>query len=358
MAWIMAFSWAGEAAVVYGAGTISAAAEWGVDAGGKTAEPLPDAGSFSDREVPAVPDMSLSQEKRYNTLVRRYAKEEKAWLHFTKSSCMMVMNRSFRTSLNRNKLKVSYSSSNRNVATVSSSGVVYTVYSGIAIITAKYKKHKCHMVVCVLPKQTDFDGKVQNRLVTANESSLAFRKNRKTVLIAGSSAVDRWRSVQSAFPTYNVINNAIGGTTTLSWLSLYKQLIVPYKPDAVVLFVGSNDINRDGRISGRESAARITALIEKLRASLGPDVPIFYVSMLINWRRRKAWKEEKASNAAVKKYCSKTENVYYIDVASHFLNKNGYPIRSLFASDMLHPGEKGYKIFRKVIGNKVKKVLK
>ncbi len=356
MAWIMALSWAG--AVSAASGTISSVTEWGVDAGGKQAKSLPAKDDFSDDEVPAVPCLSLNQENRLRALVKRYEKDKSAWLHFSKPSCMLVKNRSLRLVLNRKKLKVSYTSSNNKIVTVSGSGIIYTRKPGLAVITAKYKKHSCHMVVCVLPKETGFYGKVQNRLVSANEAVEAAVKKRKTVLIAGSSAVDRWISAQSAFPSYNVINNAIGGTTTSQWLVLYKQLIVPYKPDAVVLFVGSNDIGDSGRISGKRSAERITLLIRKLRASLGKDVPIFYVSMLINWRRQRAWKEERNSNAAVKKFCGKTQNVYYIDVASSFLNGSGYPIRSLFDTDLLHPNSQGYKIFRQIIGKKVRKVLK
>ena len=62
------------------------------------------------------------------------------------------------------------------------------------------------------------------------------------------------------------------------------------------------------------------------------------------------------SNKLMKQYCSTAANTYYIDVASKFLKK-GKPNKALFASDKLHPNKKGYQIFKKVIGKKVKQVM-
>lgn len=303
------------------------------------------------------PVMSVRQERELRRLSAACRKEQQNWLHFEKPSYLLVKNRMLRINLNRTDIKVTYKSSSKKIASVSKSGVVRTNASGIAVITAKSRKHVCHTVVCVLPKNTDFFGRVRNRVVSANEIIRTFSSRKKTILIAGSSAMDRWADAPAAFPSFNVINNAIGGSQTIRWLAIYRQLIVSYKPDAVILFIGSNDIGKKGKITGQESAARISSLIVRIREALGDDVPIFYVSMLTGWSRRKAWRQEKASNAAVCRFCSSMDNVYYIDVASSFLDKQGRPVKSLFASDGLHPSQKGYQIFRRIIGKAVARVM-
>lgn len=303
-----------------------------------------------------IEDTGMAVPAKVKALIRKYEDEQDKEVHFTSTILFLVQNRTVKLTFNKNPGKVSYKISGKKVARVSSDGTVTTRRKGVAVVTAKTGKGTRHIVIYVMAHTGSTSEKISRRIRSA-KSSVTKKSRKKTIVLAGSSSFDRWSTAAEAFPGCNVINTAIGGTTALQWTVLYKQLIVPYQPDAVVLFVGSNDIGKNGLISGKECASRIQKLIENIRESLGKDVPIFYVSMLNPYSRKKAWPQEKTSNRLVKAYCGRTKNVYFIDLVPYFLGRNGKPDRKLFCKDRMHPNKKGYKIFKAVIGRKVMKVL-
>lgn len=331
----------------------------------------------SQAEFPAAQDTDVNTDmgivmaenvkipSKVKRLVRKYTKEKGKTIYFASPFCQVVRNRSVQLTINKEAAGVTYKSSKPKVARVSKKGVLSTYKRGYTVITATWKKKTCHMVVYVIPSRGALDASVKSRIISAKNiknagsqrNQVSSSRRKKTILLAGSSSADRWRSVSQAFSGFNVVNNAIGGTTAQEWMTLYKKLIIPYHPDAVILLVGSNDIGSTGRIRGETCAERVQNLIASIRRDLGDHVPVFYMSIPVTPSRKKAWLQEKTANRLIKKYCSETDNVFYIDLASKFLDKNGKPKASYFASDRLHPSSKGYQVYNSVVSKLVKKVL-
>ena len=331
----------------------------------------------SQAEFPAAQDTDVNTDmgivmaenvkipSKVKRLVRKYTKEKGKTIYFASPFCQVVRNRSVQLTINKEAAGVTYKSSKPKVARVSKKGVLSTYKRGYTVITATWKKKTCHMVVYVIPSRGALDASVKSRIISAKNiknagsqrKQVSSSRRKKTILLAGSSSADRWRSVSQAFSGFNVVNNAIGGTTAQEWMTLYKKLIIPYHPDAVILLVGSNDIGSTGRIRGETCAERVQNLIASIRRDLGDHVPVFYMSIPVTPSRKKAWPQEKTANRLIKKYCSETDNVFYIDLASKFLDKNGKPKASYFASDRLHPSSKGYQVYNSVVSKLVKKVL-
>lgn len=301
------------------------------------------------------------RQKHMERLIRRYAYEQKFDFHFEKSSYQVIKFRTIQLKTTQTGNKITYKSSNKKIANVSKTGKVTTKKAGIAVITARSGRLKCHCVIRVVGRNGSLSTRVRKRKQASSNTMEEFKPGRKSLLLAGSSAFDNWTGAAKTFSEFNVINNSIAGSSAKQWLGIYQDLIVSYDPDGVVIFVGSNDIGEDIgktiKVSGSQCAARIQKLIGLIRESLGEEVPIFYVSMLQPPCRRRAWKQERKSNALMQKYCRATKNVYYIDVASSFMNKNGTAKTWLFKKDMLHPNQKGYKIYRRIIGKAVNKVM-
>lgn len=331
----------------------------------------------SQAEFPAAQDTDVNTDmgivmaenvkipSKVKRLVRKYTKEKGKTIYFASPFCQVVRNRSVQLTINKEAAGVTYKSSKPKVARVSKKGVLSIYKRGYTVITATWKKKTCHMVVYVIPSRGALDASVKSRIISAKNiknagsqrNQVSSSRRKKTILLAGSSSADRWRSVSQAFSGFNVVNNAIGGTTAQEWMTLYKKLIIPYHPDAVILLVGSNDIGSTGRIRGETCAERVQNLIASIRRDLGDHVPVFYMSIPVTPSRKKAWPQEKTANRLIKKYCSETDNVFYIDLASKFLDKNGKPKASYFASDRLHPSSKGYQVYNSVVSKLVKKVL-
>ena len=63
------------------------------------------------------------------------------------------------------------------------------------------------------------------------------------VICIGSSHMARWRSVGRDLAPLTVYNFGIGGTTMKDAAQAFaRNLVIPYKPRAVILYEGSNDI--------------------------------------------------------------------------------------------------------------------
>ena len=163
-----------------------------------------------------------------------------------------------------------------------------------------------------------------------------------------------WTSASTAFAPLKTVNNGIGGSTIQDWMTLYEKLIVNYKPSAVVVYVGSNDIA--GGKSGKATAAQACLLLKRLKTKL-PGVPIYYISIAPSIRRWNLWKENHICNKAVSSFCSKTSGVSFIHCTPYLL-KNGKPRKELYRSDQLHFNQKGYQVWNQVIPARIKKDLK
>lgn len=266
-------------------------------------------------------------------------------ISLSKTKLNLVTNRSYYLKLNNAKGKITWNSSDKSVATVTKTGKVSAVAAGKCTITAKNQKKTYSCAVQVL-----------NISVESLKKSYSSKSKleRGKVLLAGSSTLDYWSGASAAFYPYEVQNMAIAGSTVTEWQSWYSQLITPYKPSAIVLYVGTNDL-----AMGKSWESTLFAtwdLIEKIQKKL-PNTPIYYVSMCPCERRSGLWQSIAYCNKYMKKYCGWNKNLYYISLTSHF-TKNGAPRTDLFLPDKLHPNTKGYAVWKKIVAGTVKKRLK
>ena len=243
--------------------------------------------------------------------------------------------------------KVTWSSSNAKTAVVSSTGPVTGKRAGSCVITAKYRGKAYQCMVKVYRTGIEW---MPNYLQKKNVPA----KNQGRVVLAGSSYIEYWTSASTAFAPLKTVNNGIGGSTIQDWMTLYEKLIVNYKPSAVVVYVGSNDIA--GGKSGKATAAQACLLLKRLKTKL-PGVPIYYISIAPSIRRWNLWKENQICNKAVSSFCSKTSGVSFIHCTPYLL-KNGKLRKELYRSDQLHFNQKGYQVWNQVIPARIKKDLK
>ncbi len=244
--------------------------------------------------------------------------------------------------------KIKWYSSDKKIARVSKTGLVTARSTGSCRVRAVYKG------------QT-FSCKVNVKQVSSSKKKILKSTTKKgytnRILLAGSSTFSRWSSAATAFSPYKIINNGISGSTVVEWLQYYKQLIVPYKPAAIVLYMGTNDLDNGGLISGSTNASNTMRLIRRIRKAL-PDVPIFYASIVPCYGRSGAWKAVKTSNKKMRAYCKKTEGVFYLDMASATTGRNGKPNQALFGSDRIHPNSAGYAVWKLTVADAVTDYLK
>lgn len=231
-------------------------------------------------------------------------------------------------------------SNHPRIASVSSSGYITPHEPGKAVIKVTWNNITLSCTVHVL---------------TNTEANLRkFRtpkRNRKRTVIAGSTLLDYWSTASDDFRSTRIINNAIAGSTFANWQVWCKSLITDYKPKAVVISLGTEDIGDGTGMTAEQCAANMQGLIESIRAR-SKKTKIFFVSIPRYPERESSWAVVNAYNEQMRTYCAEHKK-YAV-----FLDLAGALDSSQFRSGHLSLTSSGYKTMKKVVVKKVRKVAK
>jgi len=165
------------------------------------------------------------------------------------------------------------------------------------------------------------------------------------ILFVGSSTIRLWDTA-GCFPGLPVINRGFGGSMYSEVLHFADRIILPYKPKAIVLYAGDNDL-AFGKTPD-QVYADVEALIRKLRQSL-PDTRIVVLSIKLS-NSRWALKDKMVElNRRMEQLCKGDSKLTFVDVGSPLLGPDGRPVPDLFLKDSLHVSPKGYEIWAKML---------
>ncbi|MFC4213002.1 GDSL-type esterase/lipase family protein [Pedobacter lithocola] len=167
------------------------------------------------------------------------------------------------------------------------------------------------------------------------------------VLFVGSSSIRKWDDLTQVFAKYNVLNRGIGGAVINDITYYLNDVVFPYQPRQIVLYVGENDIVNDN-VTADTVLNRTKVLYKAIRTKL-PNTPIAYISIKPSPSRDKFRDKAVASNELIKQFLSGEANTSYIDIFPKMLTKDGKSRKELFVGDMLHMNAEGYAIWQKAV---------
>ncbi|MGI9232240.1 MAG: SGNH/GDSL hydrolase family protein [Woeseiaceae bacterium] len=164
------------------------------------------------------------------------------------------------------------------------------------------------------------------------------------ILFVGSSSVRLWPTAM-AFPGKPVINRGFGGSELSDVIHYYEQVIKPYSPSKIFLYVGDNDI------AGGKTAEQVfedyKELVELLRADL-PDSRLVFISIKPSKDRWEKWPIMADANSMVYEYAARHPKLAYADLATPLLDDNAEP-KDVFVDDGLHLNEEGYRLWQEAL---------
>lgn len=163
------------------------------------------------------------------------------------------------------------------------------------------------------------------------------------ILFVGSSSIRKWADLQQAFGTYGVINRGVGGTVIDDITYYLNDLVFPYQPRQIVLYVGENDVPNE-KFTADTILNKTINLYQQIRAKL-PDVPIVYISFKPSPSRDKYQQKAAAANKLIREFLLKEKNTVFFDIYQPMLSKDGKSRPELFVGDMLHMNQQGYTIW-------------
>ncbi len=164
-------------------------------------------------------------------------------------------------------------------------------------------------------------------------------KDHGAVVFLGDSIMQGWGSLAKDFPNFKVANRGISGDVTRGVLYRLKEDVLDLDPAAVVLLIGTNDLEDNG------DPAVIVENIRTILARLtehNPKLPVIVCNVMPSdaSKHRPADKIQQI-NARLDKIVATDPQLIECDTYALFANDQGNATKAEFP-DLLHPNAAGY----------------
>ena len=167
---------------------------------------------------------------------------------------------------------------------------------------------------------------------------------RHGIVCIGSSSVRGWHAtIQQDLAPLTIIPRGFGGSNMNDALHYADRIVLRYRPRAVVIYEGDNDIAQG--VGTQKIVETFRAFVAKIHKDI-PDCRIYFLAIKPSIRRWEMWPQMRATNDAISTLCANEPRLTYVDVASGMLNKSGRPRPDIFLKDHLHMNRSGYLIWR------------
>lgn len=168
------------------------------------------------------------------------------------------------------------------------------------------------------------------------------------VICLGSSHMQYWKSVKEDLAPLTVHNFGIGGSRMHQAADLFvDHLAIPFKPRAVILYEGSNDINAG--TAPEEVLAAFRRLHGKLHAAL-PQARLYVLGVVPSpGKRFEKIADLRRTNALLAKECATQPWMKFIDITEPLIGADGKPREELFKPGDIHMLPAGYAVWKSVI---------
>lgn len=167
---------------------------------------------------------------------------------------------------------------------------------------------------------------------------------KNAILFVGSSSIRKWTTLAKDFPGKTVINRGFGGSEISDSVVFADRIVIPYAPRIIVFYAGDNDLAA-GK-SPQRVFADFEAFLKKVHTAL-PQTRVLFISIKpcpLRWKLKDKVMEVNRRIAAIK-----DDKLIFVDVYPSMLGSDGQPRKDLFQSDGLHPNEKCYQLWAKLI---------
>ena len=167
------------------------------------------------------------------------------------------------------------------------------------------------------------------------------------IVCVGSSSMRGWHeTITNDLAPLTIIPRGFGGSNMNDALHYAERIVLPYKPRAVVVYEGDNDIAQG--VVPKKIADTFRAFVKKVHTEL-PKCRIYFLSIKPSIRRWSLWPKMKEANSLIAVECAKDKHLTFVDVSSGMLDDERNPRKKIFKKDNLHMTRDGYVIWRNAL---------
>jgi lysophospholipase L1-like esterase len=167
------------------------------------------------------------------------------------------------------------------------------------------------------------------------------------IVATGSSSMRGWHQrINADLAPISVIPRGFGGSTMHDVRYFLDDLVLRYKPRAVLLYEGDNDIAIG--ITPERILNEFQAIVDEIHARL-PATRVYLLAVKPSISRWSMWPDMVRTNELFAKACDENPLLTYVDVATPMLGSDGDPLEHIFVADELHMNDSGYDIWRDAV---------
>jgi lysophospholipase L1-like esterase len=166
------------------------------------------------------------------------------------------------------------------------------------------------------------------------------------VLFVGSSSIRFWESLATDFPGVPVLNRGFGGSRMDDVLRYADRVVFQYKPRAIVLYEGDNDL-QEGFTPARVAGA-VAEFLARVRRAL-PQARVVCLAVKPSPSRWNLADKVRQTNELLQAVVAQDTMATYVDVYTSMIGADGRPRPELFRADSLHMTPAGYVIWRDAV---------
>jgi lysophospholipase L1-like esterase len=201
----------------------------------------------------------------------------------------------------------------------------------------------CAQLACA--QQFPDPQRFESAIVEFEQQDKLQRPPEGAIVLTGSSSIARWNGeAPAALAPLTVIPRGFGGSVMHDLLHNLDRVALVYKPRAILIYEGDNDTGGNPAIPNDAILADLKQIIARVHAQL-PQTRIYILAIKPSVLRRARWAVAQEVNAAYRDIAAKDPLVYYVDVATPLLNKDGSVMTDIFIADNLHLNDLGNAIW-------------
>lgn len=170
----------------------------------------------------------------------------------------------------------------------------------------------------------------------------------QAVVFIGSSSIRLWDTLEEDMAPIPVIQHGFGGAKLNDVVHYADRLVSAYRPLAVVVFAGTNDIDPSASKAPEVLLASYQAFVARVR-SAQPELPIFYIGITPSPRRWSVWPVAQATNQLIEQWSAADPRLHFIDTSAALMDGAGEPDPDNYVFDGLHLSDQGYAAWRRII---------
>jgi lysophospholipase L1-like esterase len=126
------------------------------------------------------------------------------------------------------------------------------------------------------------------------------------------------------------------------------RVALTYKPRAILIYEGDNDTGAPTPIAEEVILDQLRQIIARIHETL-PETRIYVLAVKPSVLRRERWPLAQQVSLGYRRIADTDPLVYYVDVATPFLDNDGNVMTDIFVADNLHFNDLGNAIWGAVI---------